>query len=188
MEQLWVISLFLTRLPFQGLKLNDWNLWVQLQVQAITLRVVIWKILFFLEYKKHICLFSVERQAGWLYQSRLWFCFSLTSLLLHSTRCWAMGRTWSHLPAWCWCLVGKKTQPKTKWHGQLYVCMLLSKSVQSEEKSHPWAFCKSRLLLDGSQSTLEQHDLTLINAESYQGLKAASQAAHIPCVCTGHWL
>lgn len=110
----WFLFFFLslTHLLFQGLKLNDWNLWVQLQVQGITLRVVIWKMLFFLEYKKHICLFSVERQAGWLYQSRLWFCFSLTSLLLHSTRCWAMGRTWSHLhQAGVWW--GKK-QPKNQ--------------------------------------------------------------------------
>lgn len=85
-----------------------------------------------------------------------------------------------------WCLVGKKN--KTKWHGHFTCACPSAKVFSLKKKSHPWAFCKSRLLFDGSQSTLEQHDLTLINAESYQGLKAASQAAHIPCVCTGHWL
>lgn len=44
------------------------------------------------------------------------------------------------------------------------------------------SFRKYWLLLDRTPSMLEQHDLTLINTESYRRLKAASQAAHIPSV------
>lgn len=137
------------------------------------------KKLFFLESKKHIYNFSVERQAWWFYQHRLWFCFGRTSLILQSTRCWAVGRTWSCLQ---WCAVGGKKINSTNLTWTLHVVRGQVRQ-QKKKKCNPFF-----LLLDGIPSTLEQHDLTLINAESYQGLKAASQAAHIPCVFTGHWL
>lgn len=141
--------------------------------------------------------FSVDRQAGWLHQSRLWFCFSLTSLLLHSSRCWAMGRTRSRLHQAGVSGeggAGKQHKNKTKWHRRSACACSSAKVFRMKEKKKVMLelfFLNLRLLLDGIQSTLEQHDLTLINAESYQGLKAASQAAHIPCVqwplAINHW-